>query len=257
MATDSAPVTQYEKYEVELEKPWGLKFYKGTDGGTYIDAIQPGSGADRSGLITPGDRVLATSAVFGNEMWPAAEFGRTMYTVRQRIGTLLLKMENRNGVREGVADREELARERNASSIGDRVREIQMENYLRKVNLKNQRADELTSGLNLYRAAKYEEALERFETILGLKPDVKEEGVASYNVACCYSKLGQVDAGLQALEEALEAGFDDYKAVRTDPDLETLRASPNFKELINKYDEPFINENAVNALKNVFGFFKK
>lgn len=63
MATESAPAVQYEEYEVELEKPWGLKFYKGSDGGTYVDAIQIGSSADKSGVITPGDKVLATRYV--------------------------------------------------------------------------------------------------------------------------------------------------------------------------------------------------
>jgi hypothetical protein len=37
------------------------------------------------------------SAVFGGEIWPAAEYGRTMYTIRQRIGPLLMKMEKRYG----------------------------------------------------------------------------------------------------------------------------------------------------------------
>jgi hypothetical protein len=41
---------------------------------------------------------MTCSAVFGNEMWPAAEYGRTMYTVRQRIGTLAIKMEKRYGL---------------------------------------------------------------------------------------------------------------------------------------------------------------
>jgi len=45
--------------------------------------------------------------------------------------------------------------------------------------------------------------------------------------------------------------------VRQDPDLANVRASPGFLPLINKYDEPFINENAVNALKSVFGLFGK
>lgn len=31
-----------------------------------------------------------------------------------------------------------------------------------------------------------------FETVLGSKPTDREEAVASYNVACCYSKLGNV-----------------------------------------------------------------
>jgi hypothetical protein len=42
------------------------------------------------------------------------------------------------------------------------------------------------------RQGKYEEALVDFETVLGSKPTDREEAVASYNVACCYSKLGNV-----------------------------------------------------------------
>lgn len=50
----------YEEYEVELQQPYGLKFAKGRDGGTYIDAIAPGGFADKTGLFTVGDRVIAT-----------------------------------------------------------------------------------------------------------------------------------------------------------------------------------------------------
>lgn len=51
---------QYEEYEVELVQPYGLRFAKGRDGGTYIDAIAPGGSADLTGKFTVGDRVLAT-----------------------------------------------------------------------------------------------------------------------------------------------------------------------------------------------------
>lgn len=50
----------YEEYEVELVQPYGLRFAKGRDGGTYIDAIAPGGSADKTGLFTVGDKVLAT-----------------------------------------------------------------------------------------------------------------------------------------------------------------------------------------------------
>lgn len=50
----------YEEYQVELEQPYGLKFAKGRDGGTYIDAIAPGGSADKTGLFTVGDKVIAT-----------------------------------------------------------------------------------------------------------------------------------------------------------------------------------------------------
>jgi hypothetical protein len=42
------------------------------------------------------------------------------------------------------------------------------------------------------RDGKYEEALEKFESVLGSKPEPSEAAIASYNVACSYSKLGRV-----------------------------------------------------------------
>lgn len=87
----------YEEYEVTIQKPYGLKFTKGRDGGTYIEAIQPGGAADLTGQFEVGDKVLATSSVFGEEIWPAAGYGQTMYCIRQRIGPLYMKMERRFG----------------------------------------------------------------------------------------------------------------------------------------------------------------
>lgn len=59
------------------------------------------------------------------------------------------------------------------------------------------------------------------------------------------SEILQVDAGLDALAGALAAGFDDFKTVRTDKSLSNLRKSPKFTVLINRYDEPLINEGAI------------
>lgn len=41
--------------------------------------------------------------------------------------------------------------------------------------------------------------------------------VTLYNIACCYSALKAADAGLEALEECLRSGFDDYGKVGTSP----------------------------------------
>ncbi|KAF3784218.1 LOW PSII ACCUMULATION 1 protein [Nymphaea thermarum] len=258
-ATDAEPATEeeFEEYEVELDKPYGLRFFKGSDGGTYIDAIAPGGSADKSGLFSVGDKVLATSAVFGPEIWPAAEYGRTMYTIRQRIGPLLMKMQKRYGKIEFVelTEKEIIRAERNSGFISDRVREIQMQNYLRLMEQKERRERELREGLRLYKDAKYEEALIKFESVLGSKPEPREASIACYNVACCYSKLKQVQAGLSALEDALKAGYEDFKAIRSDPDLATIRDTEEFEELMEKFDESFINQNAVKAIKSLFGIF--
>ncbi|KAJ9697683.1 hypothetical protein PVL29_007009 [Vitis rotundifolia] len=251
---------EYEEYEVELVQPYGLKFAKGRDGGTYIDAIAPGGYADKTKMFTVGDKVLATSAVFGTEIWPAAEYGRTMYTIRQRIGPLLMKMQKRYGKIDNtgeLTEKEIIRAERNSGVISNRVREIQMQNYQRKMEQKERRAKDLREGLQLYRSAKYEEALEKFESVLGSKPDPNEASAASYNVACCYSKLNQIQAGLSALEDALEAGYEDFKTIRTDPDLANIRKSEEFEPLLKRFDESFINENAINAIKSLFGLLKK
>ncbi|XP_042959680.1 protein MET1, chloroplastic-like isoform X4 [Carya illinoinensis] len=205
---------QYEEYEVELLQPYGLKFTKGRDGGTYIDAIASGGSADKSGMFTVGDKVLATSAVFGAEIWPAAEYGRTMYTIRQRVGPLLMRMQKRYGKLEDVGElteKEIIRAERNSGVISNRVREIQ------------KKGTERAQGKGPSR---------RTATL-------------------------QLQAGLSALEDALQAGFEDFKRIRTDPDLAKIRTSQEFETLLKRFDESFINENAINAIKSLFGILNK
>jgi len=43
-----------------------------------------------------------------------------------------------------------------------------------------------------FRDGKYEEALEKFESVLGSKPESNEAAIVSYNVACSYSNLNRV-----------------------------------------------------------------
>ena len=51
----------------------------------------------------------------------------------------------------------------------------------------------------------------------------------------------QVEAGLEALDTSMQAGFDQFGKIRTDKNLEKLRQSPKFKPLIERYDEPVID----------------
>ena len=54
-------------------------------------------------------------------------------------------------------------------------------------------------------------------------PSEGEEHAALYNMACAYARLGQRGPALTCLEGLLEAGFDDFKSIRSDPDLAPVR----------------------------------
>lgn len=60
-----------------------------------------------------------------------------------------------------------------------------------------------------------------------------EEIAALYNLACAYCALGQRDAALASLEGAIETGFKDFDALRSDPDLAPLRG-PGLEILLAK-----------------------
>ena len=52
-----------EEYEVEYVQLYGVKFWKGRDDGICIDAIGADGSADKSGMLTVGDKVLATRCI--------------------------------------------------------------------------------------------------------------------------------------------------------------------------------------------------
>lgn len=49
-----------------------------------------------------------------------------------------------------------------------------------------------------------------------------------YNLACSYALTGDVDSAFAALHRALDSGYDDYKWLAQDPDLETLRKHADY-----------------------------
>ena len=54
---------------------------------------------------------------------------------------------------------------------------------------------------------------------------------AMYNLACSYSIKGDRQLGLDWLEKAINAGFDDSTKLVADPDIENLRGEPRFKKI--------------------------
>ena len=54
-------------YEITLDKPLGIAFIEGDDGGVLVDYLVEGGNAALSGQIKPGDVLLATTACMGRD----------------------------------------------------------------------------------------------------------------------------------------------------------------------------------------------
>jgi len=72
----------------------------------------------------------------------------------------------------------------------------------------------------------FDEALETLN--MGIALDSTNPHI-HYNFACYYSLTGQPKASMEKLQEAIRLGFTNFKQIETDPDLEKLRQSPEFK----------------------------
>lgn len=86
-------------------------------------------------------------------------------------------------------------------------------------------------GQALTRRGLHQEALEADLRLSSLCP---KDPVAFYNLACSYSNLENVDAAFEALNRAFELGYNDYRHMLRDPDLEAVRKDRRFKKLLDK-----------------------
>jgi hypothetical protein len=261
-----------EYYEVYLPKPIGVKFARGNDGGAYVILSDPKLG-NTDPQITPGDKVVKVSASFGSDVWEALNFGQVIYAIKTRNGEVYLKLKKNFGDMSALEEEElteaekQFKAERGGGNYGAGTKEMQERNYIARKEAERERREMFDDALTKFKSGKTEEALIDFENVLALEPKnylgddfsrvTMVYRVTQYNIACCYSTLGQIDPGLEALDSALAAGFENYEKIRKDANLAKLRESPKFKTLINRYDEPLINEGAVKALKSLFSFGKK
>eukprot|EP00274_Cyanoptyche_gloeocystis_P002059 CAMPEP_0196656982 /NCGR_PEP_ID=MMETSP1086-20130531/20941_1 /TAXON_ID=77921 /ORGANISM="Cyanoptyche gloeocystis , Strain SAG4.97" /LENGTH=167 /DNA_ID=CAMNT_0041989941 /DNA_START=78 /DNA_END=581 /DNA_ORIENTATION=+ len=84
-----------EEIFVELPKPLGIVFEEGPDGRVYVAEVQEGGNAEKDGRVNVGDRIKATSATFGDEMWDSqsSDFGRVLAAIKTRQYNVRLLLE--------------------------------------------------------------------------------------------------------------------------------------------------------------------
>jgi Flp pilus assembly protein TadD len=79
---------------------------------------------------------------------------------------------------------------------------------------------------------KFNKALDDLKKAVELKPG---DATIRYNLASLHSLNGNVDLALDEIDAALTRGFDNYDALRKDPDLDNVRRSPEFRKVLEKH----------------------
>ncbi len=87
-------------------------------------------------------------------------------------------------------------------------------------------------GIAYAQVKKLNLALDDLKKATELDPKDK---LAHYNLATLYALRGEKDRALESLDLALQLGFDRYDALRTDPDLTTIRSDPEFSRILEKH----------------------
>ncbi len=67
------------------------------------------------------------------------------------------------------------------------------------------------------------------------------DSAALYNLACIYLHEGDSESGLRSLQKSVERGFRAIETFRRDPDLDPLRGTPEFEELMKELEEKISN----------------
>lgn len=129
--------------------------------------------------------------------------------------------------------------------LGWYYKEVLKQNDLASIHL--QKAADLSSLPDTTVNYAYAKAIkgDRLDAIRMMEKLLKQESANPerlkwelYNAGCIYILTGNSSRGLQYLDQALLAGFDDYDHMHTDRDLDIVRQTPAFKALLVKYKLP-------------------
>lgn len=83
----------------------------------------------------------------------------------------------------------------------------------------------------LLREKKWRDAIAVYAELLQQDP---QNATALYNTACAYSLLGVKPAAIIYLKRSVLAGFTDFAHIRTDKDLNPIRAEPGYKAILGR-----------------------
>ena len=80
---------------------------------------------------------------------------------------------------------------------------------------------------------RFAEGLQIDKRLVQLRPG---DALAHYNLACSYALLKKPDLALKTLRRAVELGYRDFRYMREDRDLDSIRHDPRFRQLLREYE---------------------
>jgi len=88
-------------------------------------------------------------------------------------------------------------------------------------------------GNNLTLKGRYEEGMSVDKRLIQLRP---ADYLAHYNLACSFALLKQHEQAIKTLRKAVELGYRDFRYMKQDRDLESIRRDPRFKQLLREFE---------------------
>jgi tetratricopeptide (TPR) repeat protein len=88
-------------------------------------------------------------------------------------------------------------------------------------------------GNNLTLKGRYAEGLQIDRRLIQLRPS---DPLAHYNLACSYALLKRTEQAIKTLRRAIELGYHDFRYMREDHDLDTIRHDVRFRQLLREYE---------------------
>ncbi len=80
---------------------------------------------------------------------------------------------------------------------------------------------------------RFAEGLQIDKRLVQLRPS---DALAHYNLACSYALLKRPEQSLQTLRRAVELGYRDFRYMKEDHDLDSIRHDPRFRQLLREYE---------------------
>ncbi|HEV3203039.1 MAG TPA: hypothetical protein VGY77_01590 [Gemmataceae bacterium] len=88
-------------------------------------------------------------------------------------------------------------------------------------------------GNNLTIKGLYAQGLQIDKRLVQLRPG---DPLAHYNLACSYALLQRLEQCLKTLRRAIELGYRDFRYMREDRDLDSVRNDPRFRQLLREFE---------------------